>query len=188
MGFALKLLAIAEVNEDESITVRVHPTLIPRTHPLASVREAFNAVFVQCESAGELMFYGRGAGGTPTASAILGDLVAVARNRIEGSLGPTETDYAHLKIANIDKTRTRYSIRMDVQDIPGVLAAVANVFAANDVSILTVRQDGRGADAELIVMTHLANEGALAATVKALASLTTVKQVTSVIRVEGTIG
>ena len=187
MGFAIKLLAVAEANDDESITVRVHPTLIPRTHPLASVREAFNAVFVRCESAGDLMFYGRGAGGTPTASAILGDLVAVARNRIEGSLGPTETDYAHLKIAPIGSTRTRYSIRMDVKDIPGVLASVANVFAANDVSILTVRQDGRGAEAELIVLTHLATESSLAQTVKQLEKLDTVKHVTSVIRVEGTI-
>ena len=188
MGFTIKLLAIAEANEDgETITVRVHPTLIPRTHPLAAVREAFNAVFVECESAGELMFYGRGAGGTPTASAILGELVAVARNRNEGSLGPTETDYAHMKIAPISATRTRYSIRMDVQDIPGVLASVANVFAANDVSILTVRQDGRGPDAELIVLTHPANESALAATVKQLEVLNTVKHVTSVIRVEGTI-
>ena len=188
MGFTIKLLAIAEANADgETITVRVHPTLIPRTHPLAAVREAFNAVFVQCESAGELMFYGRGAGGTPTASAILGDLVAVARNRNEGSLGPTETDYAHMKIAPIGSTSTRYSIRMDVQDIPGVLASVANVFAANDVSILTVRQDGRGPDAELIVLTHPANESALAATVKQLEVLNTVKHVTSVIRVEGTI-
>ena len=190
MGFVIKLLAIAEANDvhgsnEETITVRVHPTMIPKNHPLAAVRESFNAVFVQCESAGELMFYGRGAGGTPTASAILGDLVAVARNRIEGSLGPTETDYADLDIAPMGVTKTRYLIRLEVLDIPGVLAAVATTFAKNDVSILTVRQDGRGADAELIVLTHIASENSLASTVKQLEQLDSVKDVLSVIRVEG---
>jgi homoserine dehydrogenase len=190
MGFVIKLLAIAEANEthgseEETISVRVHPTMIPKTHPLASVREAFNAVFVQCESAGELMFYGRGAGGTPTASAILGDLVAVARNRIEGSLGPTETDYADLDIAPMGATKTRYLIRLEVADIPGVLAAVATTVANNGVSILTVRQDGRGVDAELTVLTHIATEAALSSTVSQLADLDSVKDVLSVIRVEG---
>lgn len=190
MGFVIKLLAIAEANEvhgseEETISVRVHPTMLPKTHPLASVREAFNAVFVQCESAGELMFYGRGAGGTPTASAILGDLVAVARNRIEGSLGPTETDYADLDIAPMGSTKTRYLIRLEVTDIPGVLAAVATTVANNGVSILTVRQDGRGADAELTVLTHIATEAALSQTVTQLAELDAVKDVLSVIRVEG---
>lgn len=190
MGFVIKLLAIAEANEvhgseEETISVRVHPTMIPKTHPLASVREAFNAVFVQCESAGELMFYGRGAGGTPTASAILGDLVAVARNRIEGSLGPTETDYADLDIAPMGDTKTRYLIRLEVADIPGVLASVATTVASNGVSILTVRQDGRGVDAELTVLTHIATEAALSSTVTQLAELDSVKDVLSVIRVEG---
>ncbi len=193
MGFVIKLLAIAEANEahgskEETITVRVHPTLIPKTHPLASVREAFNAVFVQCESAGELMFYGRGAGGAPTASAILGDLVAVARNRNEGSLGPTETDYADLDIAPIGVARTRYLIRLHVADRPGVLASVAQTFAANAVSIMTVRQSGAGNDAELTVMTHIAPESDLANTVKDLSKLETVTDVVSVIRVEGIVG
>ena len=190
MGFVIKLLAIAEANElhgskEETISVRVHPTMIPVTHPLASVREAFNAVFVKCESAGELMFYGRGAGGTPTASAILGDLVAVARNRNEGSLGPTETDYADLDIAPIGVSRTRYLIRMDVADVPGVLASVASTVAKNEVSILTVRQEGRGADAELVVLTHIATEESLANTVRDLRSLDVVQRLVSVIRVEG---
>jgi len=185
-------LGYAEANElhgskEETISVRVHPTMIPVTHPLASVREAFNAVFVKCESAGELMFYGRGAGGTPTASAILGDLVAVARNRNEGSLGPTETDYADLDIAPIGVSRTRYLIRMDVADVPGVLASVASTVAKNEVSILTVRQEGRGADAELVVLTHIATEAALANTVKELRDLAVVQRVVSVIRVEGLI-
>jgi homoserine dehydrogenase len=190
MGFVIKLLAIAEANElhgskEETISVRVHPTMIPNTHPLAAVRESFNAVFVKCEAAGDLMFYGRGAGGTPTASAILGDLVAVARNRNEGSLGPTETDYADLDIAPIGVSRTRYLIRMDVADVPGVLASVASTVAKNGVSIMTVRQEGRGADAELVVLTHVAREDALANTVKDLRALDIVKKVVSVIRVEG---
>ncbi len=190
MGFVIKLLAIAEANElhgsdEETISVRVHPTMIPVTHPLAAVRESFNAVFVKCESAGELMFYGRGAGGTPTASAILGDLVAVARNRNEGSLGPTETDYADLDIAPLGVSRTRYLIRMDVADVPGVLASVASTVAKNDVSIMTVRQEGRGGDAELVVLTHVAREDALANTVKDLRNLDVVQKVVSVIRVEG---
>jgi homoserine dehydrogenase len=133
------------------------------------------------------MFYGRGAGGTPTASAILGDLVAVARNRNEGSLGPTETDYADLDIAPIGVSRTRYLIRMDVADVPGVLAAVASTVAKNDVSIMTVRQEGRGGDAELVVLTHIAIESSLANTVKDLRELDVVQKVVSVIRVEGLI-
>ena len=149
------------------------------------MREAFNAVFVQCESAGELMFYGRGAGGAPTASAILGDLVAVARNRNEGSLGPTETDYADLDIAPIGVARTRYLIRVHVTDRPGVLAAVAQTFAANAVSIMTVRQSGAANNAELTVMTHIAAESDLANTVKDLEKLDVVSDVVSVIRVEG---
>ena len=190
MGFVIKLLAIAEANElhgskEETISVRVHPTMIPATHPLAAVRESFNAVYVKCESAGELMFYGRGAGGTPTASAILGDLVAVARNRNEGSLGPTETDYADLDIAPLGVSRTRYLIRMDVADVPGVLASVASTVAKNNVSILTVRQEGRGGDAELVVLTHVASEESLANTVKDLRELEVVQRVVSVIRVEG---
>lgn len=190
MGFVIKLLVIAEANEkhgsdEETISVRVHPTMLPQTHPLAAVRESFNAVFVQCEAAGELMFYGRGAGGTPTASAILGDLVAVARNRNEGSLGPTETDYADLDIAPLGVSKTRYLIRMDVADVPGVLASVASTVAKNDVSIMTVRQEGRGADAELVVLTHIAKEDSLANTVQDLRNLDVVARVVSVIRVEG---
>ena len=131
------------------------------------------------------MFYGRGAGGAPTASAILGDLVAIARNRNEGSLGPTETDYADLDIAPIGLARTRYLIRMHVADKPGVLAAVAQVFSANAVSILSVRQSGRGEHAELTIMTHIAPEADLANTVKDLKRNEVVTEVESVIRVEG---
>jgi len=185
LDLVVKLLAIAELTNDGKISVRVHPTLISRNHRLASVREAFNAVFVESEAAGAMMFYGRGAGGAPTASAILGDLVAVARHRVSGGLGPRESDYADLAIAPIGSIKTRYLIRLDVADRPGVLAAVAQTFSKHDVSIQTVRQTGRGDNAELIVMTHKATDSALASTVADLSSLDAVKDVASVIRVEG---
>ena len=185
LDLVVKLLAIAELTSDGKISVRVHPTLISRSHPLASVREAFNAVFVESESAGAMMFYGRGAGGAPTASAILGDLVAVARHRVSGGLGPRESDYADLDIAPMGSTKTRYLIRLDVADRPGVLAAVAQTFSKHDVSIQTVRQTGRGDNAELIVMTHKAADSALAATVADLSKLDAVKDIASVLRVEG---
>ena len=181
----IKLLAIAESTPDNQISVRVHPTLIPREHPLAAVRNSFNAIFVEAESAGELMFYGRGAGGAPTASAVLGDLIAIARNKTRGGEGHGESDYAQLAIAPIDNVLTRYLIRLDVADKPGVLASVAQTFASHNVSIETVRQSGRGSSAELIVMTHTASDSSLAATVDALSKSDVVKNVESVIRVEG---
>jgi len=187
LNLIIKLLAIADLNSNGEIAVRVHPTLISRSHPLAAVRESFNAVFVEAESAGELMFYGRGAGGAPTASAVLGDLVAVARHKVMGSQGPRESGYADRKIAPMGSNTTRYLIRLDVADKPGVLAKVAETFAKSEVSIQTVRQNGRGEDAELIVMTHKATDAALAKTVEGLKNLDSVKGVESVLRVEGKI-
>ena len=185
MGHVVKLLAIAELTRDGRVAVRVHPALIPDSHPLAAVRDSFNAVFVEAEAAGELMFYGRGAGGAPTASAVLGDLVAVARHKVIGGLGPKESTYAEREIAPMGQTLTRYLIRLNVNDRPGVLASVANVFSSHSVSIQTVRQDGRGAQAELIVVTHTATDAALAGTVDGLRNLDAVRSVESVIRVEG---
>jgi len=185
LDLVVKLLAIAELTNDGKISVRVHPTLISRNHPLASVREAFNAVFVESEAAGAMMFYGRGAGGAPTASAILGDLVAVARHKVSGGLGPRESDYADLAIAPIGSIKTRYLIRLDVADRPGVLAAVAQTFSKHDVSIQTVRQTGRGDNVELIVLSYKASVSVFASTVADLSSLDAVKDVASVIRVEG---
>ena len=187
MDLVIKLLAISDVTKDGAIAVRVHPALISRNHPLASVRESFNAVFVESVSAGQMMFYGRGAGGAPTASAILGDLVAVARHKVSGGLGPRESDYAERKIAKIGDTKTRYLIRLNVADKPGVLESVAHVFASHQVSIQTVRQSGAGDKAELIVMTHISSESALSQTVKDLAKLDSVTDVASVLRVEGEI-
>jgi homoserine dehydrogenase len=189
MGSVVKLLAIAEVSTgssgDEGVSVRVHPAMIPRSHPLASVREAFNAVFVESEAAGQLMFYGPGAGGAPTASAVLGDLVTVARNRLSETRGAGESAYADRVVLPMGETRTRYHIAIDVDDRAGVLAEIATAFAEEDVSIQTLRQEGRGADAQLVVVSHDASDARLAATVERLRGLTCVREVTSVMRVEG---
>jgi len=186
MGSVVKLLAIAERSEtDGSCGVRVHPAMIPRSHPLAGVREAYNAVFVEAAAAGQLMFYGRGAGGPPTASAVLGDLVAVARNRLAGSRGPGESSYADLRVRPMGETVTRYHVSLDVTDKAGVLASVAQAFSRHDVSIQTVRQEGHGDDASLVLVTHAATDAALAATVEELRGLDVVRSVASVMRVEG---
>ena len=204
MGCTIKLLCIAsrgpDANGTDSISVRVHPAMIPRSHPLASVNGAFNAVFVEAEAAGQLMFYGRGAGGTPTASAVLGDLVAVARNRLAGVAAPSESSYANLPIRPMGEVITRYHISLDVADRPGVLATVAGVFAKHDVSIETVRQAvaggvdmatggragaARSGDAVLEIVTHGAPDAALAATVQDLRNLDVVRSIASVLRVEG---
>jgi homoserine dehydrogenase len=187
MGCVVKLLAVAELSADgRTVGVRVHPAMIPRSHPLAGVRDAYNAVFVEAESAGELMFYGRGAGGAPTASAVLGDLVTVARNRVLGTRGVGESVYAALDLRPMADTVTRVHICLDVDDRPGVLAAVAGVFAAHGVSIESVRQQIHGVDdAELVIVTHQARDGALRATVAALAGHEVVRSVLSVMRVEG---
>jgi homoserine dehydrogenase len=187
-GRVVKLLAIAELREsegEEAVSVRVHPAMIPRTHPLASVREAFNAVFVESEAAGQLMFYGPGAGGAPTASAVLGDLVTVARNRLAGTRGVGESAYAARPVLPMGQTQTRYHVALDVDDRAGVLAAVATAFAEHDVSIQTVRQEGRGADAQLVVVSHQASDAQLSATVEALRAMEIVHEVSSVMRVEG---
>ncbi|HET7310394.1 MAG TPA: homoserine dehydrogenase [Mycobacteriales bacterium] len=192
MDSVVKLLAIAERGPDrtgrDSVGVRVHPAMIPRTHPLASVGDAFNAVFVEADAAGQLMFYGRGAGGAPTASAVLGDLVAVARNRLSGARGMGESAYADLRIRPMGETPTRYHVSLDVADKAGVLASVANAFAAQDVSIQTVRQEGHGDDATLVLVTHTAPDAALSETVEELRQLDVVRAVASVMRVEGGAG
>ena len=185
MSLVIKLLAIAELTSTDEISVRVHPVMLHQSHPLASVRDAYNAVFVEAESAGSLMFYGRGAGGAPTASAILGDVVAVARHIALDSVGQRETDYADRNIAPIESTKTRYLIRLEVADKAGVLAAIANTFASQGVSIQTVNQSGRNNEAEVTIVTHLATEGELKATVDALKKMDMVNRVASVIRVEG---
>ncbi|MFI8340488.1 homoserine dehydrogenase [Streptomyces sp. NPDC085639] len=186
MGCTIKLLAILERAADgESVTARVHPAMIPLSHPLASVREAYNAVFVEAEAAGRLMFYGPGAGGAPTASAVLGDLVAVARNKLAEATGPGESAYTQLPVSPMGDVVTRYHISLDVADKPGVLAQVATTFAEHGVSIDTVRQQGKDGEASLVVVTHRAPDAALSGTVEALRKLDTVRGVASIMRVEG---
>jgi homoserine dehydrogenase len=193
MASVVKLLAIAELvpaagsgpTDEHGISVRVHPAMIPRSHPLASVREAFNAVFVESDAAGQLMFYGPGAGGAPTASAVLGDLVTVARNRLSRTRGAGESSYADRVVLPMGETRTRYHIAVDVDDRAGVLAEIATAFAQEDVSIQTLRQEGRGADAQLVVVSHDATDAQLSRTVERLRGLSCVREVSSVMRVEG---
>jgi homoserine dehydrogenase len=192
MDGVVKLLAIAERAPDsagrDSIGVRVHPAILPLHHPLAGVRDAYNAVFIEADAAGQLMFYGRGAGGAPTASAVLGDLVAVCRNRLTGARGSGDSSYADLRIRPMGETVTRYHVSLDVADKAGVLASVAMAFAAHDVSIQTVRQEGHGDDATLVLVSHEASDAALSATVEDLRALDAVRAVASVMRVEGGLG
>ncbi|MDN4482581.1 homoserine dehydrogenase [Demequina lignilytica] len=180
----IKLLAIAERTAD-GVAVRVHPALVPMTHPLAGVHGAFNAVFVEAESAGGLMFYGQGAGGTPTASAVLGDLVSVARHKASGGKGPHESNYAEHEVLPIEAALTRYCVRMSVEDRPGVLSAVAEVFARHDVGIEVVRQVPGQTHAGLILSTYSAPERDLRATVSDLEASDAVDEVKSVLRIEG---
>jgi len=184
LGRIVKLLAICERSGD-GVAIRVHPAMIPRSHPLATVGGPYNAVFVAAQSAGSLMFYGAGAGGTPTASAVLGDIVAVARNRLAGTRGPELTTHADLPVLPMGDTLTRYHVSLDVADKPGVLAPVAEAFARHGVSIQAVRQTSRGDDALLIIVTHEARDADLAATVSELQALPAVRAVASVMRVEG---
>jgi homoserine dehydrogenase len=193
-GYVVKLLAVVERVRgedglDQGVIARVHPALVREDHPLATVHEAFNAIFVESEAAGPLMFYGHGAGGTPTSSAVLGDVVAAARGRVSGQVGPGESAYAGLKALPVGEAVTRYQIRLRVADRPGVLASVAHVFAAEGVSIEEVRQSALAGEAkglaDLVVITHAARDRALSATVQALSGLSVVDAVTGVFRVEG---
>ncbi|WP_299033570.1 homoserine dehydrogenase [uncultured Pseudokineococcus sp.] len=197
-GAVVKLLAICERTSGPDgdvdgpgagVSVRVHPAMVPREHPLAGVRGAYNAVFVEARGAGSLMFYGQGAGGAPTASAVLGDLVAVARHRVVGGRGSSESAHADLPVRPMGEALTRYHVRLEVHDRPGALAQVAQVFADHGASVETVRQTPLGEQADgaaaLVVATHEATDAALAATVEALAVAPAVLGITSVLRVEG---
>ncbi|MFZ2526201.1 MAG: homoserine dehydrogenase [Rhodococcus sp. (in: high G+C Gram-positive bacteria)] len=189
LNYNVKLLAICEriigADGKEKVSARVYPALIPREHPLATVSGAFNAVVVEAQASGRLMFYGQGAGGAPTASAVMGDLVMAARNRVQGGRGPLESKYADLEIAPMSEIVTRYYVNLQVADRAGVLAAVAAEFSKRGVSISVVRQEGAGDGARLVVLTHRATDEALSSTVAALDQLESVTAVTSVLRLEG---
>ena len=184
-GYVIKLLAICE-RVEEGVSARVYPALIPREHPLAAVRGAFNAVFVEAEAAGALMFYGAGAGGTQTASAVLGDLVSAAKRHVAGGPGLADSVHAELDVLPIDRVRTRFQITLEAKDQPGVLASIAATFADHGVSVETVEQSiNPRKTATLMVGTHEATEASLQAVVSALAASDAVESITSVIRVEG---
>ena len=183
----IKLLAICErlLNEDgttRAVNARVHPTLVPNEHPLATVDKSYNAIFVEAEAAGRLMFYGNGAGGAPTASAVLGDLVGAARNKIHGGRAPAENPYADYPVVGFDDVETRYHINMTVNDRVGVLADLARNFADADVSLAAVRQEESADGAHLIVVTHKASERSLRGIVEKLETHDDVCAVNSVLR------
>lgn len=186
IGYVIKPLAICErvtTDEGDAVSVRTHPMMLPRSHPLATVDGAYNAVYVEAEAAGQLMFYGPGAGGAPTASAVMGDVVTAARNLVAGGRGPAESAHAGLSVQPMGEVPTRYHICLDVADRPGVLAAIAGAFADQGVSLATVRQEGGADDVALVLVTHVAADAALAHTVERLADLPSVRKVTSVMRV-----
>jgi homoserine dehydrogenase len=186
LGYEVKLLAIAEL-ADGQISARVNPAMVPRTHPLASVRDVFNAVFIEGREVGELMFLGRGAGGGPTATAVVGDIVEIARNVSQGAKTPGYVGFhADARIRPLEESGARYYVVLSVDDQPGVLADVASTFATHGVSIASVRQEGTGNEATLMLITHIASEGSHRATLDDLASLSSVKAIESTIRVEGT--
>jgi homoserine dehydrogenase len=195
MGYVVKLLAIAEQHNGTNgtanhaahageVSVRVHPAMVPADHPLASVRDSFNAIFVEGAAVGDLMFYGRGAGGDPTASAVLGDVIDAALNRTRGSHA-TVGALAKARIRPVDEVESAYYLNLDVDDRPGVLAAVAGVFGRHDVSIRSMEQEGLGGEARLVFITHVAREAAMQATIRDLHHLDAVDRITSVLRVIG---
>jgi len=185
LGYVVKLLGIAEQDAGTGeVAVRVHPTMVPSTHPLASVRDSYNAVFVEGEAVGSLMFYGRGAGGAPTASAVLGDMIDAAVNLSKGTHGALGT-YGRARIRAIDETSAEYLLSLDVADRPGVLHAVTGVFARHGVSIRAAEQEGNEADARLVFITHEAKEAAVQATLRELRELDVVRTVGSLLRVIG---
>ena len=185
-GYAVKLLAICERVSDGGLVARVHPTLIPLEHPLAAVRGAYNAVFVEAQSAGRMMFYGAGAGGPETASAVLGDLVSAAKRHLAGGPGLADSTHANLEALPVQFVNTRFQITLEVSDKAGVLAKIASIFADHGVSVETVQQSTASNSAALLtIMTHMASERDLEAVVLALKEDDSVVSVASVIRVEG---
>jgi homoserine dehydrogenase len=183
LGYVVKLLAVVERAGDD-IAVRVHPAMIPTTHPLASVRDSFNAVFVEGDAVGELMFLGRGAGGLPTASAVLGDLIDAAHNLRAGGAGRTIA-LRQTAVRPIDDLQSEYYLNLEVVDRPGVLAAVAGVFGDHRVSIRSMEQEGLGAEARLVFITHTAKESDVQACLGDLRRLDAVDRIGGLLRVVG---
>lgn len=183
LGYVVKLLGIAE-RQDGSVAVRVHPAMVPLTHPLASVRDSYNAVFVEGDAVGSLMFYGRGAGGFPTASAVLGDVIDAAVNLVKGTHG-TIGSFARVPVVPIDETSSQYLVGLDVEDKPGVLHAITGIFAAHGVSIRAAEQEGIGTDARLVFITHDARESDVQACLREFRDLGVVRRTSGLLRVIG---
>jgi homoserine dehydrogenase len=184
LGYVVKLLAVAE-GQDGEVAVRVHPAMIPAQHPLASVRESFNALFIEGDAVGELMFYGRGAGGNPTASAVLGDLIDAAKNLVRGAPGATIGSLSKKRVRPIDEMSSQFYVLVEVADRPGVLAKIADAFGRHGVSIKSMQQKGIGDDARLMFVTHRAREADLEATMHAVRELDVVHKVGTILRVVG---
>jgi homoserine dehydrogenase len=185
LGYVIKLLAIAEL-DDGDISVRVHPAMVPTAHPLANVRDAYNAVFIEADKAGRLMFYGRGAGGEPTGTSVIGDLIRVARHVVYGGrMQSADGDMPERRIRPMAEAHGQYYLNLHVEDRPGVLAEIAEVFGRNGVSIERVWQEGAGEEASLVFITHRAIEGAFQATLSELRERRSVRAVESLLRVEG---
>jgi homoserine dehydrogenase len=184
LGYVVKLLAVTE-ESDGAVSARVHPAMVPTGHPLASVSGSYNAVFIEGEAVGQLMLLGRGAGGGPTSSALLGDLIDAAKNLHSGARGATIGVLERRTIRPIDETSSQFYVSLDAADRPGVLAAISGVFGTHGVSIQSMQQKGQGDDARLIFVTHLAREADMAATIRDVRDLDVVERVSSVMRVVG---
>ena len=185
LGYVVKLLAIAEkIDDTDTIAVRVHPAMVPSEHPLASVRDSYNAVFVEGDAVGQLMFYGRGAGGFPTASAVLGDVIDAAVNLQKKTFGMLGS-FKRVPVMPIDETSSQYLIGLDVEDKPGVLHAITGVFASHGVSIRAAEQEGMGEDARLVFITHRAREADVQACVSEFRKSPAVRRASGLIRVIG---
>lgn len=185
LGYVIKLLAVAK-NDADGISVRVHPTMIPESHPLASVRDENNAIFVTGDAVGELMFYGKGAGSLPAASAVVGDVIGIGRNMLTGGRMVGCTCFYDKRIKDMKEVVSRYFMIFEVPDRAGVLARIAGVFGENQVSIKSVIQDGMGRDARIVLITHPVKEASIRATVQGLEKLEEVNRIASLIRVEDT--
>ncbi len=183
-GYTIKLLAVVERTADDALSIRVHPAMVARDHPLAGVRGAFNAIFIEGDAAGELMLYGQGAGGRPTASAVVGDLIDAVRNRLAGTTAPAPGRLPARLLPDAE-VETEYYLSLDVVDRPGVLAAVTAAFGAHSVSIRSMEQEGIGDEARLHFMTHLAREGAVRETLADLERLEPVEKIGTAMRIIG---
>ncbi len=184
LNYVVKLLGIAR-DSDDGIEVRVHPALLPKNHPLASVNDVYNAIFVSGDAVGDVMFYGRGAGEMPTASAVVADVMDAARNILNNVSGMIScTCYEEKKVKSMGLTKTKYYIRLNVADRPGVLASIAHVFGNNEVSLASVIQHTAGQSAELVLVTHKVFEENLQRALELIQELPPVNEISSVIRVE----